>query len=281
MKQPQVQLDQWSAALLTLQQNIGSDQFYPSLHTLLQQVCAFDEILVLGFAPTQAAQLIWQKKRIDGDNLDLYLNSAFVLDPFYRLGFDKKQSGFFSLAEIMPADSGQYEDYYNRYFRHLKIIDEVGFIFQLGGNLGFVHIELANFTGSKKISSDCLQLLKQLSPILQPLITQHQLSYINENDADELNFVEQFHQKFGTEVCTAREHDVMLLMLQGYSVKAVAHHLGLGVETIKMHKKNIYAKLEVSSQPELLALFIDLLVMAEAPIACDPLMAHVKKLRAA
>ena len=84
--------------------------------------------------------------------------------------------------------------------------------------------------------------------------------------------VDDFQRCFGSEVCTTRERDVLNMMLEGHCVKAIARQLKLGLETVKMHRKNLYAKLGISSHPELLALFIELLASSEAPVLRDPLL---------
>ena len=58
-------------------------------------------------------------------------------------------------------------------------------------------------------------------------------------------------QAFGL---TAGERRVMIRLVDGDSLPAVAKSLGLSVETIRTHVRNIYAKTEVSSRAELFSL---------------------------
>ena len=53
---------------------------------------------------------------------------------------------------------------------------------------------------------------------------------------------------------TAGERRVMIRLVDGDSLPAVARSLGLSVETIRTHVRNIYAKTEVSSRAELFSL---------------------------
>lgn len=270
---------QWTGSVLTLNDYCGESSFYPKLNELLAQIDQFDEILMVEFTPKGKTRLLWQRQKVAGDQLELYLNSAYVLDPFYRLGLEAKAHGFFHSADIMPGDFQEYENYYNRYFRHLKIADEIGYLIQLPDDNRFIHIEMANFSGNGDFSDATKRDFEALFPTIEKLVIKHQ-ALLREKDQQplyETSYVEDFHRLFGTEILTPREHDVTLLMLQGYSVKAIAKHLGIGDETIKMHRKNIYSKLDVCSQSELLALFIDLLVMVEPPVMVDPLVAHVNR----
>ncbi|MDU0113241.1 LuxR C-terminal-related transcriptional regulator [Psychrosphaera aquimarina] len=269
----------WTKLLMALQDAIGKTTFYPLMNKFLSEVAHLDEILVLEFIPNTHAQLIWQNKKIIGDQLDVYLTKAFVLDPFYTLGREKKGNGFFRLNDISAEHNRHYPNYFNQYFRLLKIKDEVGFLIQLPTNNAFVHIEMARFQRSESFSNSELDVFNELFPQVERLVVAHhkELHKQMRYDEFETSYVEDFHRLFGTETLTPREHDVCLLMLQGYSVKAIAGQLSIGDETIKMHRKNIYAKLGLNSQPELLALFIELLVMIEPPVLCDPLIEYLNK----
>ena len=54
---------------------------------------------------------------------------------------------------------------------------------------------------------------------------------------------------------TAREKDVLRLLLSGFSNKEIAGKLKLSTETIKVHRRNLYNKLSIKSQSELFARF--------------------------
>jgi DNA-binding CsgD family transcriptional regulator len=56
---------------------------------------------------------------------------------------------------------------------------------------------------------------------------------------------------------TAREIEVAMLSLSGFSSRAIAGKLSISFETVRAHKKHIYAKLGVGSQSELFAMFYE------------------------
>lgn len=56
---------------------------------------------------------------------------------------------------------------------------------------------------------------------------------------------------------TARETEVVQLLLRGYTYKAIAESLFVSENTMKYHVKNIYQKLNVKSKMELIKLFTD------------------------
>nr|WP_272873579.1 helix-turn-helix transcriptional regulator [Aliamphritea spongicola] len=78
---------------------------------------------------------------------------------------------------------------------------------------------------------------------------------------------------------TQRETQVLQLILRGYAVKFIAQKLDISPETIKHHRKNIYAKLDISSQAEMFHLFIDSLRMMRADSPADPLAEYLQPAR--
>ena len=66
-------------------------------------------------------------------------------------------------------------------------------------------------------------------------------------------------QLFGSELLTEKERSVVQLMLRGHSSKSCARELGISPTTERVHRRNIYAKLHISSQAELFTRFFDAL----------------------
>ena len=66
-------------------------------------------------------------------------------------------------------------------------------------------------------------------------------------------------EQFGGEILTRREREVVRLLLRGHSVKSTAGVLDLAPGTVKIHRRNIYAKLGISSQSQLFSRFFDFL----------------------
>jgi DNA-binding NarL/FixJ family response regulator len=54
------------------------------------------------------------------------------------------------------------------------------------------------------------------------------------------------------EPLTAKERQVIAAMVEGCSYKMIAHRLGIGLETVRHHIKNIYRKLHVNSKGEVI-----------------------------
>jgi two-component system, NarL family, nitrate/nitrite response regulator NarL len=66
-------------------------------------------------------------------------------------------------------------------------------------------------------------------------------------------FTQPFKKSEDLQSLTAREHDVLSLLVRGHSYKMAAAQLEIGVETLRFHIKNIYTKLHVNSKSEAVA----------------------------
>lgn len=66
-------------------------------------------------------------------------------------------------------------------------------------------------------------------------------------------FSRPFQKSAELQTLTPREHDVLSLLVRGYSYKMAAAELGVSIETLRFHIKNIYTKLHVNSKSEAVA----------------------------
>lgn len=53
---------------------------------------------------------------------------------------------------------------------------------------------------------------------------------------------------------TARERQILDLLVAGHPAKAIAVHFALSVKTVQLHRSHIFDKLEIQSLPELVRL---------------------------
>jgi DNA-binding NarL/FixJ family response regulator len=63
-------------------------------------------------------------------------------------------------------------------------------------------------------------------------------------------------ENFGDSKLTGRERQITQLLLRGHSAKSVARELRIAPGTVMVHKRNLFAKLGITSQYELFSLFI-------------------------
>ena len=66
-------------------------------------------------------------------------------------------------------------------------------------------------------------------------------------------FSQPYQHKKDLQSLTAREQDVLTLLVRGFSYKMISAELQVGIETVRSHIKNIYGKLHVNSKSEAVA----------------------------
>ena len=256
-------LQHFSEQLIHLSLSAGTDDFYAELKSVLDELVKFDELLVLKFRKDRKAELLYQYSSNAESEADLqnvnkwnYLSSLYVLDPYYRAFADKNQYGFFTKKDVSPD---RFDQIYNAYFHYLKLADEIGFLFELE-NGACLHIDLSRFGDSPKFTLEDTQRIAQMYRPLKELFVLHTEHILEAFSAQPQSVdIEKVLSNFGAQILTNKEFQVCQFLLQGHSTKAIANIMGIGMETVKMHKKNVYGKSFISSQAELLAAFIDVI----------------------
>jgi len=211
--------------------------------------------------------------------LNTYITGPFLLDPFYRGAAIDHRFGVFHLRDLAPAGFTDSE-YYRSWYKHCGFVDECGLLIEL--NDGFLNIALGlHKTGDKspKFYKSELTLLENLFPVINSLCKTH-WNTNNKAKKPTQSLRESLHDSlsaFGSSVLTRRERQVTELVLLGNSTRLIAEKLGISTETVKLHRKHAYAKLDVSSQAELFLLFMEALANSPSSAGVDPLIAYHSK----
>lgn len=235
--------------------SIGHDDFFEKLTYLLKTTASFDDYVILIYHPTQSPTVVASSFAMEELSAwKRYLAGAYLLSPFYDFSVNQGKQGFVTLDEIAPEDFYQ-STYYQDYFHHSKLVDETCFCVQ-GQNDNVYLLSLGRTQTLAKFSERVLMKLQDLYPIFSSAVKRHDLTQtLPERDSS--TQVKDYIQSFGENILTERERQVTQLMIRGYSSKEAARILDISYETDRVHRKNIYNKLQVKSQNELLAKIFD------------------------
>ncbi len=66
---------------------------------------------------------------------------------------------------------------------------------------------------------------------------------------------------------TSRESEVVNGLLEGMSYKLIADRMGVSINTIRKHIKNIYSKHKIHSRGELVCVYLDLIEKSDQKIS--------------
>jgi len=238
-------------------EQIGQPRFWKQLILLLHRWLPFDNALA-AFYPLSGTPVVQEEhdagRQAGPAAMSLYLSGLYQLDPFYLACQDGVSSGLHRLDEVAP-DQFHQSEYYISWFQAHVLEDEVQFILQLAGE-GALTLSLG-----RGLAFDAEQygLLAMLCPWVLALMQQHWQAGRKRTLAQDEPVAEQVRDalsQFGAGVLSERELEIARLILRGFSSKAMAERLRISPETIKVHRRHLYTKLDISSQPELFSLFL-------------------------
>jgi DNA-binding CsgD family transcriptional regulator len=257
---------------------LGGERMPSLLVSMLKTLVPFDNAVIVHYQGGEKPQVhyndmppLQRESQIEG-----FVNGAFLLDPFYRAAIDTGIGGLYRLSNLAPEGFKKTE-YYRSYFKFTKIKDEIGYIVHLD-NKQFINISLGRLGLVQRFNRSQLDVLEDITPIIES-ICNLQWSSKEKSSSNQVSQLpgqlDSALKCFGTAYLTDRETQVVQLFLHGHSTKSIAERLGISPETVKLHRKNSYAKLDVSSQAELFYLFIDSLASLTNYEGGDPLVGYL------
>lgn len=235
---------------------VGTGRFWKQLVLLLHQCLPFDNALAIFYpldGPPQALEEYDAQPSSKPASMLVYLNGLYLIDPFFQACREGYASGVYRLEEVAP-DHFRQSEYFLNYFHENVLEDEAQFILQLPGS-GTLSLSLGM---QRLFTSDETGLMTILSAWVLPLMQQHWQQTTQRAPAPDAmaSQIRDALSHFGCGVLSERELEIARLVLRGFSSKAMAERLNISPDTVKVHRRHLYAKLDISSQPELFSLFI-------------------------
>lgn len=250
---------------------IGTPDFPRFIGQLCASLCSSDNVYLTVLFDSLAPVALYSNhgKASQHELLKLYLEAAYLLDPFVLQFRRKLGDQVLSLDEVAPDDFKQSE-YFAKFFRDMGLRDECGMILHFDARTALFFSMGNELSGA----SAKPERLKKAYPIVSSLARRHwtNLSPDNTDGAGRLGaHLQAAFDAFGTSVLSPREGEIVRMILKGHSSKSIARAFDNSPETIKVHRKRIYTKLGVASQGELLSIFLEALSNMPATATCDPL----------
>jgi len=209
-------------------------------------------------------------------HIDAYLEGPYLLDPYYRAGINGIKSGLYRLSDVAPPGFRQSE-YYRSYHKPSQSKDEVGFITHLPDG-SFANASLLNIEASPMFTRRSAGILRFCQPVVDEVLTKYWMTKKESGEPEASQLHSQLGsalEVFATSVLTSRECEVIQLYLHGHNTRSIAERLRISYHTVSLHRKNSYAKLDITSQSELFHLFIDSLSCIDSELKRDPLEVYL------
>ncbi len=259
----------WYHAMGNATEKLHQEDFPRALVEALQRVFTFDCVLILIYPVDSIPVLVYEEdfpnileKR---GEIAYYLEGIYLLDPFYQLAMKQPDPGLYLLKEVAP-DHFHRSEFFQRHFVYSHLKDEINYLLPLD-NVGTVAISIGC---TRRFTPAEMERFRALEPWVLSMMKCHwsKPSIRQEYSVEHMNLHQQLSagfQNFGRSQLTDRECDIAQLILKGFSSKAAALKLHISDETVKVHRRNIYKKLNIQSQSELFSLFLSFLAAKGSP----------------
>ncbi len=201
--------------------------------------------LIRQVSPCKARELMFVGDRIT--IVDHYLAGAYIVDPFHD-AVRSGRRGLLVMRRLAP-DRFTETEYYRRHYQATGILDEVGFILRL--RHADAVLSLSRIGAVPAFSRRDIARLESAAPLVQALAERHWLERFSPTAGDD-----QAAAAISHPLLSKRELEIVTLILKGHSSYSIAATLGLSPNTVKVHRRQAYAKLGISSQAELFHLFL-------------------------
>lgn len=256
-------------SLSTLIGAVGSNHLGASIDSALRNRLDFDMSCIYLFRFNHHPVLIHDgyNNSVPEKTLNAYLRGGYLLDPFYVACINNHPAGLWRMSDLAP------DSFFSSGFSiskdihpcisssHGTHVEEIGFIIPLQSRVAVVYSLMKNLNGGV-FQAEEMNALETLAPILNSLIELHcRLKYSDcytDTDSIEARSEDAFIEILQGQL-TETQRYIAKLILQGHSNASIAQVLKISEGTVKVHKHNIYQRLDISNNSELFRLFISYL----------------------
>lgn len=257
------QFAQWNEQIGHVVQHVGSRQFPLQLHAAVQGCFPFDTCTIFAYRgyeiPRDLYTSLPHERAIK--LINDYRGGPFLLDPFFEAVNKGARNG---VAALRRLAAGFDDSAYARiFFAPAGFADQIGLFAGLGNGTTLV-MSFIRQPGGPAFGPAELDHLRQVEPLVRALLRSHwsgdQRGSSLEGGIDATandSFARSALDEIGLGTLSAREMEVVALILHGHSAETVGELLGISAGTVKIHRRNIYRKLQISSQIELFRLLVD------------------------
>ncbi|WP_299866675.1 helix-turn-helix transcriptional regulator [uncultured Hoeflea sp.] len=253
---------------------VGQSGFLSALAEVCQAASGYDSTFVAAYFDGHSPVELYDNldAQFSASTIKPYLDFAYLLDPFYTLIQTKAHGDVVTLKECAPDDFLTSE-YYRTFYAGTGLFDETSLYVPFGDGACLL-VSLGSRQEDFELSDQAREMLNALYPCIAAVCRRHwpKLDPANVTGQGRIGVhLEKSFERFSTSVLSAREAEIVHLILKGHSSKSIARVLGNSPETVKVHRKRIHNKLEIGSQGELFSLFLEALACTPSNATQDPL----------
>lgn len=268
----ETQAERLDRAISEVVRSLGKPEFPINLARFLRQCMPFDNFIVIAYSGERNPVVLYREFRdpVVYEAMDSeYVTANYVFDPFYIAHIQGVKSGLHRLFDVAP-DRFKQTSYYELYYEKTTLIDEVAAFAQTETGLTITACMGTDRSSGRSFTKKHLAILNRhtlfISSLMELHWNDHQIPTV-EVDGTKVPLVTRLRETLmrtqGIHL-SPRQSEVAIFILQGHSSKSISLNLGLSASTIKVFRKQLYAKCNISSQAELFAMILPILSNVES-----------------
>ena len=256
-------LEPTETALATALRNLAQPGFEAALWHLFRRLAAPDNLVVLAYRATGMPQVLYLQSdhpQVFAHMDATYLAGAYLLDPFYDMHLNKVAAGAYRMRDIAP-DAFARSRYFIEYYEQTTLVDEITFVAYPAAGVSLNLCIGRDATSAQVFTPREVEACHRIAPVICALAEAHWAGLTaTAAPAGDLAtaLTRALRQSHGVAL-SPRQSQVALLILRGHSTVSIALRLGVAGQTVKVFRKQLYARCGISSQAELFALMLPLL----------------------
>lgn len=252
---------------------IGTAEFVPLALDYLRTALAFRGCFLTLLEGSRLPLHIYDNVNAErrAEVVDAWLDAAYRLDPFYVAYTEDRPCMVARLRDVAP-DRFPQSSYFREYYGGIRLHDEAGVLIDVPGGQHLFY-SLGRLIGEPRFSRRDIDAAGRILPVFAAINRRHfARAEVVPAPEDTQNTpviaaiapddIDNAMDAFGTGLLTERESQIAILILKGHSSKSIAQRIGVSPGTVKIHRRNFYRKLNISSQNELFSLFLSSLAQA-------------------
>lgn len=269
----------WNSDLANIVTHVGDPIFFQQVFAAIESQVAVALPQAWLYHKELPPQLLDHKipREIYASQVDEYLEGPYREDPFFKISLSAPRNNCYRLSRLVTGDFEQ-SNYYRDYYASTGTVDEAIIVTRLADG-SVINISLMRLASHGEFSEEEYNWLYSVSQIIAELIDLHtrREEFVESNllQPGVDHHIQQGYETFGKSYVSDREQEVLELLLRGYGADTSAEKLDISLETVRRHRKSIYKKLDVNSQADLFALFINVIPYVAKAKGDDPLKAYM------
>jgi DNA-binding CsgD family transcriptional regulator len=246
---------------------LGRPEFPATLAKFLRQCAAFDNFIILAYKAENNPVVIYREysdsivyQAMDSE----YIPANYLLDPFYEAHLKGVSSGMHRLFNLAP-DRFRQTSYFKVYYEKTTLIDEIAAFARTDTGITITACLGKDRSSGSMFTKGQYAALNRHAGVVTCLMEVNwrllQLASAAPQAAA-IPLIDRLRERLEEMKdirLSRRQAEVALLILQGHSSNSIGLLLNISTFTVKVFRKQLYLKCNISSQAELFATILPLL----------------------